>query len=62
MAEYLVTNWKGPVKSLKIRSSTIRPIDIVLRSRLLKNYFLDSPVKPGKDGGGGYRILGPDYK
>src|SRR4030042_6099952 len=31
MAEYPVTNRKGPIKSLKIRPSAIRPIDIVLR-------------------------------
>jgi hypothetical protein len=31
MAEYPVTNRKGPVKPLKIRPSAIRPIDIVLR-------------------------------
>jgi hypothetical protein len=24
------------------------------------NYFLDSPVKPGNDTGGGFRIPGPD--
>jgi hypothetical protein len=31
MAEYPVTNRKGPVKPLKIRPSAIKPIDIVLR-------------------------------
>jgi hypothetical protein len=31
MAEYPVTNRKGPVKHLKIRPSAIKPIDIVLR-------------------------------
>jgi hypothetical protein len=61
-----------------LRPSAIKPIDIILRSKHLKNYilypvlsfrrrqesnsykyFLDSPVKPGNDGGGGYRIPGP---
>jgi hypothetical protein len=31
MAEYPVTNRKGPIKPLKIRPSVIEPIDIVLR-------------------------------
>src|SRR4030042_6767995 len=31
MAEFPVTNRKGPIKPLKIRPSAIRPIDIVLR-------------------------------
>jgi hypothetical protein len=78
MAEYPVINRKGPVKPLKIKPSAIKPIDIILRSKHLKNYilypvvsfrrrqesnsykyFLDSPVKPGNDGGGGFRIPGP---
>jgi hypothetical protein len=31
MSEYPVTNRKEPIKPLKIRSSAIKPIDIVLR-------------------------------
>jgi hypothetical protein len=35
MAEYPVTNRKGPIKPLKIRPSAIRPIDIVLRGSVV---------------------------
>ncbi len=56
---YTVSNLKGTIQPLKIRPSSKEPIYIVLRSRHLKNYFLDSPVKPGNDGGGGYRIPCP---
>jgi hypothetical protein len=44
MAEYLITNRKGPIKPLKIRPSAIRPIDIVLR-RSAGPSFWSPPVE-----------------
>jgi hypothetical protein len=38
MAEYPVTNRKGPIKPLKIRPSAIRPIDIVLRGSVVTEF------------------------
>jgi hypothetical protein len=38
MAEYPITNRKGPIKPLKIRPSAIRPIDIVLRGSAVTGF------------------------
>ena len=57
MAKYIVTNRKVPLKPLKIRPSSIKPVDIVLRRSAGPGLYHPTLLRFMQDVG--HRILSP---